>query len=222
MHPHVAVIDPGMRVAELDCFNRMARRAPLPLTYHAPALFGLDSLRRAEDDLRGIVIFGSGASVHDDLPWQHELKAWLLPRLRAGVPTLGLCYGHQLVATLLGGEVGFLHEDHHKELGRRVVPLKATAAWDACAPGLVVSHREAVVRVPDEVDVVGSTEACAVDAFAHRRLPIYGFQAHPEATEAFLHNNSVPWPCETERLAEGHVLVDGFLQRVVAGRRMRA
>ena len=50
----VAVIDPAVRVPELDCFNRMSRRSRLPLTHHLPALFGLDSLRRAEADLRGI------------------------------------------------------------------------------------------------------------------------------------------------------------------------
>lgn len=222
MSPHVAVIDPGMRVAELDCFNRMVLRSPIPLTYHLPALFGLDSLRRVESELRGVVIFGSGASVHDDLPWQHELVAWLAPRVRSGMPALGLCYGHQLLATLLGGEVGYLHPDRRKEVGHRRVPLRATAAWDAGAPELVVSHREAVVRVPDGVDVVGSTEVCAVEAFAHRTLPVFGVQAHPEATPAFLHNNQVPWDTTSAELAGGHALVDGFLSRVVAGRGTRA
>jgi GMP synthase (glutamine-hydrolysing) len=215
MLPHIAVIDPGTRVPELDCFNRMSRSARLPLTYHLPALFGLDSLRRTEDGLRGIVVLGSGASVNDALPWQDELSAWLLPRLREGVPTLGLCYGHQLLAKLLGGAVGFLHDDHHKEKGRRVVPLAATAAWEACAPGLVVSHREVVVEVPPEVDVVGRTEVCAVEAMAHRSLPIFSFQAHPEATAAFLLNNGVPWPGGD--LGEGHGVVDAFLERVAAG-----
>ncbi len=215
MRPHVAVLDPGTRVPELDCFNRMSRRSRLPLTYHLPALFGLDSLRRVEDDLRGLVLLGSGASVNEALPWQDELSEWLLPRLRAGVPTLGLCYGHQLLAKVLGGAVGFVHEDRRKELGRRVVPLAATAAWEACAPGLVVSHRECVTEVPAELEVVGSTEVCAVEALAHRRLPIFSFQAHPEATEQFLRNNGVPWPGGD--LGEGHAVVDAFLERVASG-----
>ena len=41
---HIAIIDPGTRVPELDCFNQLTRRSPVPLTYHLPALFGVDSL----------------------------------------------------------------------------------------------------------------------------------------------------------------------------------
>src|SRR5688500_14799459 len=119
---HVAVIDPAMRVPELDCFNRMTRRSRGPLTYHLPALFGMDSLERGGEPA-GIVILGSGASVNDDLPWQHALKGWLRPRVEGGTPVLGLCYGHQLLADLLGGEVGYVSADRVKRRGLRTVRL---------------------------------------------------------------------------------------------------
>lgn len=214
MRDHVAVIDPGTRTPELDCFNRMSRRSPLPLTYHLPALFGLDSLTRAEAGLRGVVILGSGASVNEDHPWQDALREWLRPRLGA-VPMLGLCYGHQLLAQVLGGRVGFLFEDRHKLKGLRVVPLRANPLWgEACAGPLVISHREAVLEVPPDCEVVGSTPDCAVDALAHTRWPIWSFQPHPEATLAFVANNGVPFEAPEETLAFGHGLVDAFLDRV--------
>ena len=48
MEPGIAVIDPGSRVAELDTFNVMSSLSPLPLSYHLPALFGMDSLDMLE------------------------------------------------------------------------------------------------------------------------------------------------------------------------------
>lgn len=216
MRAHVAVIDPGTRVPELDCFNRMAREAPGPLTYHLPALFGIDSLERAEAGLVGLIVLGSGASVHDRAPWQDAFDAWLLPRLTGGVPSLGLCYGHQLFAHLLGGEVGFLFPDQHKVKGVREIPLDADPLWGPARTGpMVVSHRETVTRIPDGCVVRGRTEHVAVEAFAHASLPVWGFQAHPEATPAFTSNNAVPFDADPAILAFGHGLVDGFVARAL-------
>jgi GMP synthase-like glutamine amidotransferase len=217
MRPHVAVIDPGMRVPELDCFNRMSRRSPVPLTYHLPALHGLDSLRRAEDGLLGLVVLGSAASVNEAHDWQDALADWLAPRVLGGTPSLGLCYGHQLFARLGGGAVGFLHPDHHKEKGAREVPVAGARLWSDRRVPLVVSHREAVVRAPDGFRVVGATPTCAIEVMEHASLPVWSFQAHPEATAAFLRNNDVPWPLPESELAHGHALVDAFLAACARG-----
>lgn len=216
MRPHIAVLDPGTRVPELDAFNRMSRRSRLPLTYHLPAMQGLDSLRRVEDATVGVVVFGSGASVHDDLPWQDELRDWLAPQLQR-LPVLGLCYGHQLLAQMLGGEVDFLFEDRHKLKGLREVTLQATPLWGAQRRGpLVVSHREAVTRIPDGCELLGATDDCAIEAFRHRSLPLWGIQAHPEATSAFVANNDVGVDAPDEVYAFGHALVDAFLDHVAS------
>ncbi len=213
MSRHIAVVDPGTRVPELDCFNRMSRASPVPLTHHLPALHGCDSLHRVSDGLAGIVILGSGASVHDDFDWQRELDEWLLPRVDAGVPVLGLCYGHQHLAHRLGGDVGFLFEDHHKLKGLRRVELDADRLWgEACAGPLMVSHREVVTRLPEGFRVVARSEACPIDAMSHPTRPMWGFQPHPEATTAFAANNDVPFDADPEVLAFGHSLVDAFLQ----------
>ncbi len=214
---HVAVLDPGTRIPELDSFNRMARTSPIPLTYHLPALHGMDSVLRAEEGLVGVVVLGSGASVHDDLAWQDALSDWLKPRLLAGLPVLGLCYGHQLLAHLLGGEVGFVSPDQEKLRGVRAVSVPPDPLWGAGGEGLlVVSHRECVTRAPDSVIVRAATAACSVEAFAHRSLPIRGFQAHPEATTAFTTGNAILFDEDPAVLSFGHGLVDSFLRRVQA------
>lgn len=139
---------------------------------------------------------------------------WVGRHLHAGVPTLGLCYGHQLLARIGGGGVGFLHPDHHKEKGARRVPLAGSRLWTDREIPLVVTHREAVTTVPPGWRVVGRTSVCAVEAMEHGHLPAWSVQAHPEATGAFLRNNDVPWPLPEEELRHGHALVDAFLDEV--------
>jgi len=215
---HVAVVDPAVHTPELDAFNRMSRRSRLPLTYHLPALVGLDDLERVEDGLAGIVVFGSGASAQDDPPWARELRRWL-ERWLDRVPVLGLCYGHQILAQILGGEVGFVTPDRRKLVGRREVALEADRLWgEARRVPLLISHREMVTRLPDDCVVLGASDDCAVDAFGHRTLPIWGFQPHPEATPGFARNNDVPVDGPDEVWAYGHALVDAFLDWVADGR----
>jgi GMP synthase (glutamine-hydrolysing) len=212
MRAHIAVLDPGTRVPELDCFNRMSRRSTVPLTYHLPAMFGLESLMSVEDRLAGVIVLGSAASVHDELAWQDALRAWLSPRIANGTPMLGLCYGHQLLADILGGEVGYLAPDRHKAQGLREVQLDANRLWgEACSGPLLTTHREVVSRVPPGCERVARSPEVAVEAFAHRELPLWGFQAHPEATPAFAINNRVPFESDPAVLSFGHRLVDAFL-----------
>ncbi len=210
---HIAVIDPGTRVPELDCFNRMVRASPVPLTYHLPALHGSESLHRVNDGLLGLVILGSGASPLDDEPWQAAFDRWLLPHLAADTPALGLCYGHQHLAHRLGGAMGFVHEDQRKLKGVRHVALPANRLWGEATSGpMVISHREMVTELPPGFEAVASTPDVPVEAFHHPSRPIWGFQPHPEATTAFTDNNGIPFDQPPEILSFGHGIVDAFLR----------
>lgn len=213
--PHLAVIDPGTRFPELDCFNRISLNSPLSATYHLPAQQGIESLIR-RPDIAGIIILGSGASVHDDEDWQLVLNDWLRDRLTT-LPMLGLCYGHQLLAHLLDGKVDFLFDSHEKLRGVRDVPLLADSLWGAAETvPMVISHREHVVSVPPGCVGLGSSEQVPVEAFRHAELPIWGLQAHPEATTAFTSNNGIPFDAEPDLLAGGHSIVDAFSAFVAA------
>lgn len=66
-------------------------RTPLP----PPAL----------DAVAGVVLTGSHAMVSDREPWSEALVPWLREAVRSQTPVLGICYGHQLLAHALGGEV---------------------------------------------------------------------------------------------------------------------
>lgn len=209
---HIVVVDPAVRVAEIDCLNRMALVSPLPLTYHLPGLVGLDSLRAERAGIAGIVVLGSGTSVYDSRPWQRPLEEWILPLMEKGVPTLGLCYGHQMIAHLFGGEVRFVHDDKRKNLGMRRVRLDADRLWGpACEGELFVSHRETVSRCPDAMKVVGRSDLVATDVLAHHKLPVWSFQPHPEATQLFVRGSGATEGVSDMQLAFGWRLVDAFL-----------
>jgi GMP synthase-like glutamine amidotransferase len=223
-HPpgQILVIEPAVRYPNLDSFNAMALRSPLPLAYHLPALYGLDSLDRTDPDLvRGVILLGSAASVNDGLPWQTPLGRWLRELWERRLPTLGLCFGHQLIAHLLGGRVG-LAFGGSKRCAFRRVQLREAPAW-ASGPTEVevpVSHREAVLECPEELRVFASSDEVSVEAFAHRELPIFGFQAHLEATPLWLEKHDLD-PLLERRLQDARRLLGAFLDLVGSSSRER-
>lgn len=216
--PHIVVIDPGVKAPELDCYNLIAQMSDLPTTCHMPAIFGIDSLT-AEDTaaktslIKGFVILGSASSVNERQPWQGELENWLMPKLQLGIPTLGICYGHQMLAYMFGGKVDYLYPDQTKLKGFREIDLLPTAAWgtDAGRIPITVTHNEGVTVLPECMTVVGRSPQVAVDGLAHRSLPIWGLQSHPETTNVFLKNSEIEIPESLDILGFGHEIVRRFL-----------
>ncbi|MBI3051477.1 glutamine-hydrolyzing GMP synthase [Candidatus Woesearchaeota archaeon] len=95
-----------------------------------------------------------------------------------GVPVLGVCYGHQLIAHLYGGRVISSSKEYGKEtLAARPLHLlkglgKKEQVW--------MSHGTSVVELPKEFEVTGSTPDCRIAAYAEPKRRIYGLQFHPE------------------------------------------
>lgn len=222
--PFIMVIDPAQRRPELDAFNAMAQASPLPLSYHLPVMFGFDSFQAVNPDyLRGIVILGSGASVNDRSPWQESLEAWLRPHLDRGLPTLGICYGHQMLARMFGGKVQWIYPDGSKYLQLRQITLEselpkhAPHGWAGQSGTVVVSHQEHVAVVPSCMRVLATSSQVACDGLIHESLPIFSFQPHPEAVLATARGFGLSLPPDTgPKLAFGHGLVRAFLEFAAA------
>lgn len=217
--PHIMVIDPGLQIPEVECFNLIAMMAPLPCTYHMPAMQGMQSLHAERlDAVKGIVVLGSASSVNDRFDWQVTLEAWLKPHLDGGKPTLGICYGHQMLAHMYGGKVGYVHADQEKNIGFREImvdDLAGAGPW-AKEKGLVaVSHAETVTEIPAAMRVFASSPLVPTDGLRHRELPIFSFQSHPEATVEFLRNHAITG--EPGKLSFGHALVKKFLDFAANG-----
>ena len=117
------IIDPSTHTAEVEGTREVLGDWPGASQVLRPALRPEDRLSGlGYQDLDGVVIMGSAASVHDDVAWLEGLKRWLTPIVsgEVGVALLGLCFGHQLIAERLGGEVGFLRDDRSKRRGVEV------------------------------------------------------------------------------------------------------
>jgi len=83
----------------------------------------------APQTVAGIVLTGSHAMVSDREPWSEALVPWLQRAVAVQTPVLGICYGHQLLAHALGGEVA--HHPQGVEIGTVRVQRHAAAHADA-------------------------------------------------------------------------------------------
>lgn len=212
MQREILVVDPAVKIPETDCYNRIAETAPAPCTYHLPKFTGMDALEKLSARPYAIIVLGSSSSVNDKFDWQISLGTWLKRQMDAGIPTLGLCFGHQLIAHLYGARVAEVFEGR-KESGFRQVQLAPNRLWGAATQGmLTVSHKEAVLECPAGFEVVGKSALVAVDAIAHQTKPIWGFQSHPEATSLFLKYHSIEPAKSPSDFDFGHSIVSKFME----------
>ena len=125
---------------------------------------------------KGIVISGGPSSVYDPESPTVDPAIFTL-----GVPVLGICYGQQLMAHLLGGEV---RKGVKGEYG--LATLELAEATDPLFTGLAgrqqvwMSHRDVVGRVPEGFTVAGRTDTCEIAAIAAPARGFYAVQFHLE------------------------------------------
>lgn len=140
-------------------------------------------------DWDGIVMTGSAAMVSDREPWSEKAAAWLAQAVEKAVPLLGVCYGHQLLAHALGGEVGY--HPGGRESGTRRVELLASAQDDPLLCGMPgsfsaqLTHRQSVLRLPSNAVLLGRNEFEPHQAFRVGKCA-WGVQFHPEFSEAIM------------------------------------
>jgi len=169
-HERVLVLDFGGQYAHLIA-NRVRR-----LRVYSEIVLPSQPPGRL-DGVCGLILSGGPSSVYspDQPPYD---PAWF----RLGLPVLGLCYGHQLIAQEFGGEVkGAGHQEYgiaHLHVRKPEGVLRGLVSEER----VWMSHGDSVVRLPDGFEVLGETDDCPVAAMGDARRRIYGLQFHPEVT----------------------------------------
>jgi GMP synthase (glutamine-hydrolysing) len=131
----------------------------------------------------GVVVTGSHSMVTEHARWSERTAQWLALEVAAGTPTLGICYGHQLLGYALGGAV----EENPLgwELGTVEVRLEEPASMDELLAGFAptmrvhASHTQAVLRLPNGAIRLASSSRDANQAFRVGKSA-WGVQFHPE------------------------------------------
>ena len=123
----------------------------------------------------GIIFTGGPNSVYDETSPHYDPAIFEL-----GIPILGICYGSQLMAYELGGEVKTapVSEYGHTEVTVDTSSVifknvhKVTTCW--------MSHTDYIAKVPEGFSIIGKTDVCPVAAMADPERKFYATQFHPE------------------------------------------
>jgi GMP synthase (glutamine-hydrolysing) len=164
----VLVVDLGGQYSQL-----IARRVREARVYSelVPHTISPEEIRRRNPV--ALILSGGPASVYADGAPHVDPGIFQL-----GVPTLGICYGMQLMALELGGRVD---RTDASEFGKATVKVGGELAAGTPPEQTVwMSHRDSVVAPPEGAEVTASTESTPIAAFEARERGLYGVQFHPE------------------------------------------
>ncbi|MCY4006538.1 MAG: type 1 glutamine amidotransferase [Rhodobacteraceae bacterium] len=128
-------------------------------------------------DSDGWLVTGSRFSVCDSHSWIRQLEDFVRRCINDKSPVVGICFGHQILATALGGRVapaagGWCVGRQCYETGDGPIFLNA---W----------HQDQISQLPPDAEVTGRSESCPYAMLSYGDSAL-SFQAHPEFSDAFL------------------------------------
>ena len=134
------------------------------------------------------IITGSQFSAYDDIPWINKAKQLVTDLYQAKIPTIGICFGHQLIAESLGGKVtkasdkGWGVGVHHWQV-KKYQEWMATGSPSSLMPlesfALRASHQDQVTELPPSAKLFASSDFCPIAGFQISDH-VLSFQGHPE------------------------------------------
>jgi len=145
-----------------------------------------ETLPREPSDYDGFVITGSKMSVYDDVDWINNLKRFVVEASRQNKKLLGICFGHQLLASAFGGVVD--KSSKGWGLGIATFDICCHKTWQKPAQNnisLLMSHQDQVAQLPDDAQRIAGNEFCPYACF-QLGDNILGIQGHPEFSPAYL------------------------------------
>ena len=184
----VLVVDFGAQYAQL-----IARRVREANVYSeiVPHTISADEVR--EKNPIGIVLSGGPSSVYEEGAPKFDTRIFDL-----GIPTLGICYGFQVMATALGGKVARTGRREYGSTAVRIADNGTVLADQPQTQTVWMSHGDSVSEAPAGFRVLASTEDTPVAAFEDTERCFAGVQWHPEVKHS----------------AHGQEVIESFLHKV--------
>lgn len=132
------------------------------------------------------LVTGSKADSFGDDPWIATLKTYLLERYNRGDKLLGVCFGHQILALLLGGKTERAVQGWGVGIHQyRVAHKPSWMSPDLEELTMLISHQDQVTRLPENATLLASSEFCPIASYCIGDQ-VLCFQGHPE----FVHDYS--------------------------------
>ena len=141
---------------------------------------------RSTDDCDGWLITGSRHGVYDNLDWMPALQDFIRDLARQQVPLVGICFGHQIIAQALGGQV--VKSDKGWGVGLHQYQIDQSHDWmldPAGQVGIYAFHQDQVVELPPNAQVFLSSEFCPFAGLTYGES-IMSVQGHPEFEEEYM------------------------------------
>lgn len=138
------------------------------------ALWELENMKQ-KFNVKGIILSGGPASIYESSAPVYDEDI-----LKSGIPILGLCYGHQLLARSLNGRVSAAKKKEYGISFAKIIRQKGILKGLGKREQVWMSHGDTVSSVPKGIEVLATTENCPVAGFADTKRKIYGIQWHPE------------------------------------------
>lgn len=165
----VIVLDFGGQYNQL-----IARRVRECNVYCEVLPYSTDIKKIKEKNPVGIIFTGGPNSVYAEEAPKCDKEIFEM-----GIPVLGICYGSQLMAQMLGGRV---ERADKREYGKAEISLKDSKLFEGIENETVcwMSHTDFIDKVPDGFEVTASTSSCPTAAYENAEKRLYGVQFHPE------------------------------------------
>lgn len=165
-------------------FARLLNRAEQDLEYQPYSVIR-GEMPDSIHDCDGWLITGSRHGAYEKLDWMLALEGFIRELHSAAVPLVGICFGHQIIAQALGGEV--VKSDSGWGIGLQPYEINKPLGWMAEVPEQVriySFHQDQVSVLPAGASVFSSSEFCPYAGLSYGDS-IISIQAHPEFDEAY-------------------------------------
>ena len=134
---------------------------------------------KKDKDIKGIILSGGARSVYEKNAPKFDKKI-----LSLKIPIFGICYGHQLIAHILGGRVV---SGELGEYGLTKIKIDVKRQFSICAgmpksSNVWMNHKDVVVGMPKGFTALASTDYSKIAAYANPQRKIFGVQFHPEVS----------------------------------------